>query len=487
MAFLDREQLFNVMRGFNPWWTSGSVPRDTDKPIKRAAFYEIKRTLNHPSIRRIVFLSGARRVGKTTLMYQMIADMIREGHSEQKILYASFDHPVLKLFSIDEVIKIFIENVSHNDAGEYYFFFDEIQYAKDWDAWLKVLYDGNPNYRIMVTGSASPLVQSKAQESGVGRWITLKIPTLSFYEYIDLIQAQEKPVLPPAIKPTQLHMLERNELTRLIHSMVGLQKHFNRYLLIGGFPELALTDDMAFAQRVLREDVADKVLKRDLTALFGTRNVMELERLFLYLCLHSGGIIVQDVIAKEIGVSRQTVANYLSILEQANLIYVSHPVELFGKKILKSKPKVYVADAALRNAVLMLNESVLFDPIEMGTIIETAVYKHIATFYYADWPKIGYYREARKEKEVDIVVELPRGRIAVEVKYREDAALGRDEAIVELAQLPDTLGAVFVTKRVEDHGISSLETAIPIVRIPAFVFLYLLGHAERQHRAGDTK
>lgn len=84
------------------------------------------------------------------------------------------------------------------------------------------------------------------------------------------------------------------------------------------------------------------------------------------MCIHSGGLITVDTIAKEIGgVARQTVSNYLNLLEAANLIYISNPVEIGGKKILKARPKVYVADAAIRNAVMML-EDALSDPEEMG-------------------------------------------------------------------------------------------------------------------------
>ncbi len=292
----------------------------------------------------------------------------------------------------------------------------------------------------MVTGSASPLLENRAGESGVGRWITLKIPTLSFFEYLELIQARDLPMLQQNIQPTRLHSLSRRELADIMIELAPLQSYFPRYLLIGGFPELVSSDDTAYAQRVLRE---------------------------------------QDTIASAVGVSRQTVSNYLSIMEQANLIYVSNPLEIAGKKILKSRPKIYIADTAIRNAVLLLNESVFSDPVKMGMMIETAVFKHITSLYYASRPRIGYYR-GKKNKEADIVVALPGGRIVIEVKYREDTMLGRDEAIMELANLDDTLGAVLVTKNMDDFGPADYSTRTPIVKMPAFAFLYLLGYAERQ-------
>ena len=72
----------------------------------------------------------------------------------------------------------------------------------------------------------------------------------------------------------------------LINQFKPLQNHFNRYLTIGGFPELALSDDDFYAQRMLREDVVDKVLKRDIMTLFNIRNPSLMEKLFLYLCLN---------------------------------------------------------------------------------------------------------------------------------------------------------------------------------------------------------
>ena len=70
-----------------------------------------------------------------------------------------------------------------------------------------------------------------------------------------------------------------------------LTGHFHDYLLRGGFPEPALTDGLTRCQRLLREDIVDKVLKRDMTAFYGVRRVLEIERLFLYLCYHDGGIL----------------------------------------------------------------------------------------------------------------------------------------------------------------------------------------------------
>ncbi len=90
-----------------------------------------------------------------------------------------------------------------------------------------------------------------------------------------------------------------------------VQNHFNLYLQVRRFPELALSDNDIMAQQIMREDVVDKVLKRDLPSLYDLRNATELEHIFLYLCNVSSEIVSIEAIAKELsGVSRPTVENY---------------------------------------------------------------------------------------------------------------------------------------------------------------------------------
>ena len=358
-----------------------------------------------------------------------------------------------------------------------------MQYAEDWEVWIKTLYDTHPHLRLVATGSASPALEKGSADSGVERWTVLKIPTLSFYEYCDLLQIPVRPQLEMGIRPTQLHRLTKSDLSQLMTKLTPLQRHFNRYLTVGGFPELALAEDDLLSQRMLREDVVDKVIKRDILTLFNVRNPQQLEKVFLYLCLHSSSIINITTMSKELDdMNKATLTNYIMFLKEANLIYISDPIGVDGKGILKGRPKIYVADAAIRNAVLML-EDVITDPEEMRIMVETAVYKHIAAFYYTTNAQVGYYRRLKdNEKEVDIVVELPTGRILCEVKYRENTRVKETDAIIELAnnELVKAQGALIITKRVEDYGVTSHKTRIPVLRIPAPAFLYLLGNAEKE-------
>ncbi len=114
------------------------------------------------------------------------------------------------------------------------------------------------------------------------------MPTLNFFEFIQI--RNESPDLGPVPKPSDLLHASSHDLANLAERLRPLMPAFQRYLLIGGLPETARAQDLTLSQRILREDVVERVLKRDMTAVFGIRRVAELEKLFIYLCLHSGDI-----------------------------------------------------------------------------------------------------------------------------------------------------------------------------------------------------
>ena len=150
------------------------------------------------------------------------------------------------------------------------------------------------------------------------------------------------------------------------------------------------------------------------------------------------------------------------------------------------KPKIFIADAAMRNAVLMIDD-VLSDEKELGVMVETAVYKHIVSFYQGSTAQLGYFRKAKdNQKEVDVVIELPREKILCEVKYRNNSHVASADAIVELCrdEKSKVTNAFLITKRLEDFGIVRHDTKVPILRIPAIAFLYLLGRAEADGHNG---
>ena len=93
---------------------------------------------------------------------------------------------------------------------------------------------------------------------------------------------------------------------------------------------------------------------------------------------------------------------------------------------------------------------------------------------------IGYFRDGKSQKEIDIIVSFPTGRILIEVKYKHNSTISAQEAIVEWANDIQTKGAIVVAKIGDDYGITKHETKTSIIRIPAFALLYLLGQAEKE-------
>jgi len=417
-------------------------------------------------------------VGKTTILLQLAQTLLRKGHPARSIFYVSLDHPILKLISLSKILEIYHEEIHPADSPAT-LLLDEVQYASDWDLHVKQLIDRHRGYRIVATGSASVVQHDRLVDSGVGRWTTVPVPTLSFFEFLH-IRGERPPGIPERLKPVDLFKKSPGELALIAEQFRPTMPLFRHYLLVGGFPETARHPDVSFCQRLLREDIVDRVLKRDMTALFGIRNVNDLERLFIYLCGNTGGIFSVQTCASEMGVAAATVSNHLDALEKANLIHRLKPRTISGKKVLKMRYKIYVVDAALCNAVLLRGEEVLDNSILAGAIVETTILRHLYAFHYADTPEILYWRDAKTDREVDIVVQSPSYVLPVEVKYQSGVQLDSRDGLVIFCHAEKPRWAYCITQSDSDFGLTRLESAeTSILRVPAHIFTYLIGQAER--------
>ncbi|NUP96213.1 MAG: ATP-binding protein [Planctomycetaceae bacterium] len=474
---LDPAELLAVLQGFNPWWTGRPVPAPA---FRRLAFDGALRLLETPGLRRAILLSGPRRVGKTTVLHQLASHVIGAGRDPRSVLYLSLDHPLLKLVTLAELLRLYGERV-HAEGKPALLLLDEVHYAREWELEVKQLIDHRPELQVVATGSASVVQHGRLAESGVGRWVTLHVPTLSFYEFVHL-RGERVPELPQPLERSLLASFKASDAERasISAALRPLLPSFHRYLLVGGFPETARLDDTALCQRLLREDVVERVLKRDMTSLFGVRNVDDLERVFIHLCLNSGGILAHQTVAEALGANKQTVASHLLHLEQANLAYRLAPFHLGGKQALKARYKYYLVDAALRNAVLLRSEEALERPEEMGLIVETAVLRHFHSFHFRERAQMGYWRDPKTEREVDLIVRTPAATIPIEVKYRDRATLEARGGLALYCKSEAIPRAYLVTRRDTDFGVDELEGGVTqVLRIPAHVLCYLLGSAER--------
>jgi predicted AAA+ superfamily ATPase len=465
--------LLAVLTRFNPWWAGAPVPQVPK--WRRAAFGPLQQWAEDPPAGRALLLSGARQVGKTTLLLQLVQSLQARGVPANNILYVTFDHPLLKLSSLDQVLAAWRE-FTPAAPGPEYVLLDEIQAKPDWQTWLKLQVDFQKNRRIAVTGSATPL-QREQTESGVGRWQTLRIPTLSFYEFLQIREIRIN-AIPPVSSLQQLFGWQEAQFRRVSATVTELAGHFHEYLLRGGFPQSAKVPDVNEAQRLLREDIVDKVLKRDMTALFGVRRVVELEQVFLYLCLHEGGILNLPDLCKNLELKRPTVENFVDLLEAAHLIYQLKPLG-YGKEVLRGRRKVYLADPALGSSVLLRGRSLLEDETTLGLVVESACFRHLFGRYYREAIGFTYWRN-RNGEEVDVVAELRGQLVPFEVKYRRAANI-EIPGLLSFIREKKPERAYLITRELTDFGIHAVkDSETQLLRIPAALACYWLGAAEVQ-------
>lgn len=467
-------ELIAVLRQYNPWWSGG---RFQDLPTwRRAAFREVNDWLKDPPAGRALLLSGARQIGKTTLLLQAIDVLLDQGVPPTNILYATFDHPLLKLIGLDGLLRLWREFEPAREGVEY-LFLDEIQATKDWQVWLKHQVDFEKRRRIAVTGSATPL-ETEGLESGVGRWHTIRLATLSFYEYLQ-IRNDPVPQLPAVSTFVNLFEKSPSWFARIGEDSRPLTALFYEYLLRGGFPQSALVKSIPMAQKLLREDIVDKVLKRDMTALFGVRRVLELEQTFLYLCLHDGGLLDMQTLCKNLEVKKPTAVNFINLLEATHLIYRLLPFG-YGKEILRAKAKVYLADAAIAPGVLLKGKGLVEDADELGKAVKTAFFKHVFTRYYQRSISFSYWRGGKKDQEVDIIADVGGCLVPFEVKYKgNNVGSGELKGVVEFCREHKVRRAYVITKDAADFGVLSLAGGeIEALKIPAHLACYWLGRSE---------
>lgn len=466
---IPKEELIGILSQFNPWWKKESIP---DLPKwHRGAFRELTQWIEHPPTHRAIMLSGPRQVGKTTLILQYIQRLIDMGAAPSNILYATFDHPICKLAGLDAVLEAWRE-LEPKAEGPEYLFLDEAQFVKDIGTWVKHQVDFFKNKKIVFTGSATPLIHM-GQESGVGRWVTLRLSTLSFYEYLMLknIQLPDIPIPP---KLSSLFTCPPHEYHKMAEFAAALIGHFHEYLIRGGFPQTALIESISQSQRLIREDIIDKVLKRDMTALFGVRRILELEQMFIFLCMHDGGMQDLATISKELGVSKPTVQNFIELFESTYLIYRLAPFG-YGKEVLRGKNKLYLSDPAIAPAVLMKGKTILEDALTLSQCVETATLGHLRSSCAFHQAHFSYWRNP-KDKEVDLVVEIQQSILPFEVKYKSQAVSIKDVVgLIDLCnQKPSIRHGYIITKN--PHDIGPLQEKY--MRIPAALFCYWLGASE---------
>ncbi|MCD8293895.1 MAG: ATP-binding protein [Clostridia bacterium] len=466
---ISDERLLSVLSVANSWWRTGSVQPQFLKSFKRNAYYTATRDF-YSNIRRIVVLSGLRRTGKTTIVYQMIDDLLSRGIDPHHILFFSYDSVPIRQSGFERVFELYRKTICADD--EFYMFVDEIQFETEWALQLKSSYDMYPGMKALVTGSASSVLEKRVSESGAGRWSIVKVPTLSFYEYCEMLGIEKSSAV-NGLDVFGFHKLSLQDQTHVILGLSDLSIHMMRYLQVGGFPELINVSDVLYARRKLSEDVIDRVVGIDLPMIYGIRSRSALDQLLSYFARCGSTVLNTSMISSQMGIARDTVEHYISYLESGNLVVICKQLDLTGKKSLKSMDKAYLTDNSIRCA-LYPDIDIYTDETEYGYAIETAAFNHVKSYFTlkSEAYNVGYIRGAGGS-EVDIAVQY-RGQYSqlIESKMRNHSAI-KDTSGIVIYALEGTPGYV-LTKSGTDFGLTERDST-SLYRIPATVFLYLTG------------
>jgi predicted AAA+ superfamily ATPase len=440
------EDYSQVLLEQNPWSFNGEVPSVLVPPVSRALPRCLTNRVKSDDPHRFQLILGPRRVGKTTAMYQMVQNLLRDGVSRNRLWWLRMDHPLLMELSLGAVVKSILSGHKATAEEPTYLFLDELVYAKDWDRWLKTFYDEHWAVRIVGTSSSTAALRDRMLESGVGRWEEQYLQPYLFTEFLALVK-QDFPV---EVLPTLGATVQALAASA---PMIGpLADWRRRYLFTGGFPEILSrhadpskgTEEeiILLAQRTLRSDAVERALYKDIPQAFGIENPILLERVLYALAGQVCGILSPKTLTQNLaGLNQPTLDRYLGYLERAFIVFT---LPNFGGGELNRQRrgrKVYFVDGAVRNAALQRGLGPLRDTNEQGLLTENLLAGHFHALAQQLGVRLYHWRDG--DLEVDLVLDHPSEPFAVEVGLSPRHDLGNLRRFVE--RFPRFKGNAYLT------------------------------------------
>jgi len=465
MKNISSKQIIKRLETENPWWEKPHKIPDVFGSWSPRPYLELFFPLiTNRSVKRAVVLMGPRRVGKTVMLHHTIANLLKQEVKPANIFYVAVDHPIYNNLGLDEIIGYYTKrNKIDITKEETFLFFDEIQYLKEWERYVKSLVDRFPLIKCIVSGSAAAALRLKSSESGAGRFTDFLLPPLTFHEYLYLLDKSDL--------VNVKHDKEKKKNQFKATDINELNNNFIDYINYGGYPEVIFSKDIQLDPgRFIKSDIIDKVLLRDLPSLYGIQDVQELNSLFTTLAYNTANEISLDGLSQNSGIAKNTIKRYIEYLEAAFLIRIVHRVDRNAKRFKRANFfKVYLTNPSIRAA--------LFSPIEsedeaMGSLVETAIFSQWfhskLQLHYARWNK----------GEVDIVSidnkEL-NARWAVESKWSDlyFEYPKKLKSLISFCHAQNLTDALVTT--VTQQGIKTHESIV-IDFYPSSLYCYILGY-----------
>lgn len=354
-----------------------------------------------------VFILGPRQSGKTTLLKHLM-QMVGEENS----LYLDIEYPQnLNLFnqSIETVLQT-LRAKKQDKATRTIVFLDEVQYLTDFSKTIKLLVDHHSDeFKLIMTGSSSVMIKQQFKESLVGRKEIYELYPLTFTEFCTFKGENE------IVSLLYLESLaEARQGMKYYETQVELL--LQEYIIFGGYPKVVLANNTTDKIMIL-QDITSSYILKDIKSLFHIEKIDNLNHLIRYLSVNIGKEININTLSVETGLSRDTVSNYLNILEASYIIKRLTPYHTNLTTELKKMPKVYYVDTGIRN-VLSNNFNDLELRLDKGELFENYVF--MSLFHNKDLLTQLKYWKTRNKQEIDFILSNANSLLAYETKYGLD-------------------------------------------------------------------
>ncbi len=365
-------EIFNLQ---NPWRENPSYPF---RLRKRELLDTLLKNLDHELILGLI---GSRQVGKSSLLYLMISHLLQKGVSPGSIFYFNLDD--IQLHRLFSSLPDFIQFIGRDSARKY-IFIDEIQRLGSPGLFLKELYDLGRDIKIIFSGSSQLEIKSKTREHLVGRGRIFTVNRLSFNEYLDFAA--------PITKKDALREI----------------------LLFGSYPAVA-KEQMPLNKKLRIKDIYQSYVQKDIVDFIQLKDIDKFNKFLIRLAVQNGSLLNVHSISKALGISRNTVEEYLNVLEHTFICIRIYPFHKNYNKEITKTPKLYFLDLGLRNFILN-NFNDLDLRQDTGSLFENFFLTELLAGDHYGMGKINFWRTTSKT-EIDFIVQDDERFEAIEVKW----------------------------------------------------------------------
>jgi predicted AAA+ superfamily ATPase len=355
----------------------------------------------------IVFLTGARQTGKTSLLYLLIRHLLNNEIPPSQIVY--FDLENIYDFSLLQNLKDFndfwqiLKGKGVDRKKRVFVFVDEVQHLDNPSSFLIYLHDHyKPGLKFIVTGSSSLEIKKKFTDRLTGRVYRFLIKPLNFREFLEFKKEKELARILSTFNPhfwvSAKHPEDNFNEISPSHKL-RLDDLLGEYLIFGGYPAVSLKENSLIKQRDLQE-IYSLYVRRDIKDIGEIDDVSGYNNLVSMLCLQIGSLVKEQELAVSSGLSRPTVKRYLFLLENTYVLKLIRPFFTNKRKEITKTPKVFFEDIGLRNGVIN-NFSALSLRVDSGAIVENFVFSQLGKENDLS-EKIRFWRSQAKN-EVDFI------------------------------------------------------------------------------------